>query len=83
MLKPEHFSGIPEGPSSGHKGEFRAGSDSVLPRPHNYMSAWSGKTQESSLAAATGMGNDMVSFQIPYQVTMQPFRSQGVWCCQT
>ena len=36
------------------------------------MSAWSGKTQESSLAAATGMGNDMVSFQIPYQVTINP-----------
>ena len=56
---------LPEGLSSGVKGECQAGSDSVLPRPHNSMSAWSGKTQESSLAAATGMGNDMVSFQIP------------------
>ena len=75
MLKPEHFSGLSEGLSSGHKGEFRAGSDS--------MSAWPGNTQEFSLAAATGMGNDMVSFQIPYQVTMQPIRTQGVWCCET
>ena len=83
MLKPEHFSGLREGLSSGHKGECQAGSNSFLPRPHNSMSAWLGKTQESSLAAATGMGNGMVSFQIPYQVTMRPFRSQGVWCCQT
>ena len=75
MLKPEHFSGLPKGMSSGHKGEFRAGSDS--------MRAWPGKTQEFSLAAATGMRNDMVSFQIPYQVTMQSIRTQGVWCFPT
>ena len=52
-------------------------------RQHNSMSAWSRKPQKSSLAAVTGMGNDMVSFQIPYRVTLQTFWTPDVWCCQT
>ena len=30
-----------------------------------------------------GLGNDMVSFQIPCRVSLHHFWTPGVWCCQT
>ena len=31
----------------------------------------------------TGLGNDMVSFQVPCRVSLHRFWSPGGWCCPT
>ena len=54
-----------------------------LPRPHTSISPWVGGLLNPLGQLKPGLGNDMVSFQVPCRVTMHRFWTPGVWCCQT
>ena len=54
-----------------------------LPRPHIFFHPRSRRPPESFRAPAQVLGNDMLSFQVPYQVSLPCFWTPVVWCFRT
>ena len=73
---PQQGSGLPEGLSWGHK-TVPVRIPLWLPRPHMLFLPRSRRPPESSRELQPGLGNDMVSFQVPCRVSLHRFWTPG------
>ena len=79
---PQHSSGL-QRPEFRTQGWVPLRFSLWLPRPHMSMGPGRGGLWNPLGQLQPGLGDNMVSFQVPCRVRLHRFWTPGTWCCQT